>query len=429
MTPRRADYQSHIDAIIQAVLVAVDPNQCVGRTLRTHPAPQHAEPVIALGKAAPAMFEGYVSIRGEPSHRFMLAPEDVEAPPWAHLGDHPLPTARNIAATNALIQYIERYKQSTPHAAPVVLLLSGGASALLTLPDDSIPLDEYRALTQSLLRAGADIHQLNCVRKHAERLKGGRLARLLSPRPVHALILSDVIGDDLSVIGSGPLSPDPTTFQDALAVLQQFGVSPASVHAFLESGQRGDHAETPKPGDPIFQNVTTEIIANNETAVLAAADAARSLGFRVAQTRTGITGDAAGVGRQIALEVAASPPDKPTASILGCETTVDVGDASGIGGPSTEVALAAALELERQPDPLSHVLIATFATDGVDGPTDAAGAIATASTPEQARHIGLDPHLALSNHDSHTLFNRLGTLIRTGPTGTNVNDIVLAFAY
>jgi len=274
VTANHTKANEHVQAIFRAAIAAVDPAKCVARALGDMPDVGEAAAVIAIGKAATGMHAGYTEVRGTGGvgsaggaggERFMLAVEGCGAPRWAHIGDHPLPTGRNVAAARALVSFIERLEQAAPAEAPVVLLLSGGASALLTLPHASVSLDAYRTLTSDLLRAGATIHELNTVRKHVELLKGGRLAALLAPRPVHALVLSDVIGDDLSVIGSGPISPDSTTFRDALDVLERLGVTSPRVEALLHSGVRGEQAETPKPGDSIFADVHTTIIANNAT--------------------------------------------------------------------------------------------------------------------------------------------------------------------
>jgi glycerate 2-kinase len=430
LTKPRTDACEHVDTILDAALAAVDPARCVARALENTPDMGEAAAVIAIGKAAPGMNEGYTKALGEEGMRFMLAVEGCGAPDWACVGDHPLPTARNVDAARALLTFIEHLEQTVPPGAPVVLLLSGGASALLTLPHESVSLDEYRTLTSNLMRAGATIHELNTIRKHVEVLKGGRLAALLAPRPVHALILSDVIGDDLSVIGSGPVSPDPTTFQEAIDIMQRLGVTSPSVEAMLAAGVRGEHPETPKPGDPIFTQVQTNIIANNTTAVNAAADAARNMGYHVAEVRTEITGEAADVGREFATMAARLPEGRSAAIVGGGETTVNASGARGVGGPSTELALAAALAFAHQPKTIApndatDLILAAFATDGIDGPTDAAGAIVTPFTTHAAQTRGIDLRLALKEHDSHTALDRLNALIRTGPTGTNVNDLVI----
>ena len=423
MKPRIDDCRTHFDALVQAALAGADPARSVREALQGRSIGAGA--VIAVGKAAPAMFDGFVAAAGEPMEWFMIVPKGIKAPSWAIRGDHPLPTARNVEAARALAAFIERVKRGAGPETRFVFLLSGGASALLTLPLEPIGLDEYRSLTARLLHAGADIHQLNCVRKHAERLKGGRLAAMMAPVGVENLVLSDVIGDDLSVIGSGPLAPDPTTIRDALDVLDRFGIGAGVVREVLEGGARGGSTETPKPGDSVFDRVSSRVVGNNALAVDAAASAAVRLGFRVLEARSGVTGEASELGRTLASRLAQLPEDTPSVIVLGGETTVRVGDAGGRGGPCTELVLAGAIEIANQ----SGIAIGAFATDGVDGPTDAAGAWATPATCGAARSAGLDPAKSLKEHDSLGFFERAGGLIRTGPTGTNVNDVMVGIRY
>ena len=275
--PRIDECRTHFDALVEAALAGADPARCVREALQGHSTPASA--VIAVGKAAPAMFDGFVDAAGAPMDRFMLVPKGLEAPSRAIRGDHPLPTASNVEAARGLVAFIERVKRSTGPGTRFVFLLSGGASALLTLPMEPIGLYEYRSLTERLLHAGADIHQLNCVRRHAERLKGGRLAAMMAPAGVEALVLSDVIGDDLSVIGSGPVAPDPTSIRDALDVLDPFGIGPGVVRDVLEASVRDGSTETPKPGDTVFDRVSSRVVGNNVLAVNAAASAAARLGL------------------------------------------------------------------------------------------------------------------------------------------------------
>lgn len=337
------------------------------------------------------------------------------------------------------------------------LLLSGGASSLMIAPVqpiefergrasgpglvavgksylrvDSPPpitLADYRAVVVALLRAGAPIWELNAVRKHIDLIKGGRLAQRWSPSPIELLVISDVPGDDLSVIGSGPASPDPTSYDDALAVLDRRGcrdISPA-ITSLLEFGAKGRCPETPKPGDPIFDRVHPTILASNGTAVDAAAATLEQWGFDVIEAKRDVQGEAATVGAALAREAIrlASSSRRRAAIIWGGETTVTVGRATGRGGRNQELALAAAIGIEGR----GRAVVATAATDGVDGPTDAAGAIVTGETCTRARSCGFDPHECLANHDSYTLLDRIGALIRTGPTGTNVNDLAIALLF
>ncbi len=304
----------------------------------------------------------------------------------------------------------------------IICLISGGASALLPLPATPVTLEETQATTRLLLDCGANIHEINCVRKHISAIQGGQLARLAYPATVLALILSDVIGDDLDVIGSGPTVPDRSTFAEAQAVFEKYGIwnqAPAGVRQRISSGA----VETPKPGDRIFERVQNVIIGSNRLAVDAAARQARELGFRTMVLSTFVEGEArevAHVYAAMAREICASgrPLRRPACVISGGETTVTI-RGRGLGGRNQELALAAAIDIAG----LKDVVILSSGTDGTDGPTDAAGAIADGTTQARAAAKGLDPATYLANNDSYHFFDALGDLVRTGPTGTNVADV------
>jgi hydroxypyruvate reductase len=291
-----------------------------------------------------------------------------------------------------------------------------------------LSLADLQTTTESLMRAGAAIPQLNAVRKHCEKLKGGGLARLAHPAPVRAFVLSDVIGDPLDVIASGPFAPDPTTFADAVDVLRHFDLLDAvpTVTAHLEAGARGERPESAKPGNPLFEAVSHTIIGSNRLALEAVSEGAREAGWHVLGVEGGISGEAREQGTRLAAIARSLPGDatRPACHLVGGETTVTV-RGSGIGGRNLELALAAAIAL----DGLENVALAAFATDGVDGPTDAAGAIVTGGTAARARSLGLEPEAFLADNDSYTFFETVGGLIQTGPTGTNVNDIAIVLAY
>jgi hydroxypyruvate reductase len=340
-----------------------------------------------------------------------------------HEAGHPVPDEQAVAATRDLAALLD---QVTPRDL-VFCAISGGGSALMTLPAAGITLADLQTTTQLLLRGGATIQQINAIRKHLDTIKGGGLARLAHGAPIVSLVLSDVIGDDLSVIASGPTVPDPSTFADAWRAVEQFDLVdqlPAAVRARLERGRSGEIPDTPKPGDPLFDRVQTVIIGSNAQAAQAAEQAARQLNFNPLLLSTQIQGEArevAQVAAAIAKEIALynRPAPKPACLILGGETTVTV-KGRGLGGRNQELALAAAIALEGLP----HVLIAALGTDGTDGPTDAAGAIATGETVGRAQAIGLDAQTHLANNDAYHFFQALGDLISTGPTGTNVNDLL-----
>ena len=326
---------------------------------------------------------------------------------------HPIPDQRGVAGAR-------RIAQIAAQAGPddlIVGLISGGASALLPLPAPPITLAEKQKTTRLLLHCGASIHEINCVRKHISRIKGGQLARLAYPATLLTLILSDVMGDDLDVIGSGPTVPDRSTFADARAILEKYRI-PDLLPLAAE--------ETPKPGDKIFDKTRNVIVGSNALAVDAAAEEARRLGFHTLVLSTFVEGEAREVARvhaAIAKEIHASgrPVPRPACVISGGETTVTV-RGKGLGGRNQEFALAAAIDIAGCGD---NMLILSGGTDGSDGPTDAAGAIANSTTLERAQALGLDAAAFLRNNDSYRFFEATGDLIKTGPTGTNVADIQL----
>jgi glycerate 2-kinase len=313
----------------------------------------------------------------------------------------------------------------------VFCLLSGGGSALLPLPADGISLADKQALTGALLRSGATINEMNAVRKHCSQIKGGQLARWVEPATLVCLILSDVVGSPLDVIASGPTVPDPSTFADAWAVLERYHLTesaPPAIIAHLQKGLAGAARETPKPGDPAFARVQNVLIGDNGQAALAGVARARELGLQAELVTTWLEGEAREVGRVAAalakgLVRGEAPLTRPACWVLGGETTVTV-RGQGLGGRNQELALAAAVALAGW----EGALVAALATDGNDGPTDAAGAIATGSTLARGRAAGLDAFACLANNDSYRYFSALGDLIITGPTNTNVNDLLFIFA-
>jgi hydroxypyruvate reductase len=304
----------------------------------------------------------------------------------------------------------------------LLCLISGGASALLPLPAPPITLEEKQETTRLLLHCGANIHELNCVRKHISAVKGGQLAQLAWPATVLTLILSDVIGDDLDVIGSGPTVPDRSTFADARSILAKYQIS-GKVPEAVGERLNGSASETPKPGDKVFKKVQNLIVGSNRLAVDAAAQQARALGYRTLVLSTFIEGETRDVARvhaAIAKEIRATGrPVKPPACVIsGGETTVSI-RGTGLGGRNQEFALAAAQDIAGMKD----AAIFSAGTDGTDGPTDAAGAIADGSTFARAEAQGLNAAAHLANNDSYHFFEQLGDLIKTGPTGTNVADV------
>lgn len=425
----------------QAALAAVNPAEAVYRFVsrmgdqilvadRTYPLREFDRVfLIGAGKAAMPMADAVSEVlrdrlsSGVIITKYQHADRPLPDHVRVHEAGHPVPDRNSVEATRDLAELL---RDVTPRDL-IFCVISGGGSSLLTLPAAGITLADLQATTQLLLRAGATIHEINTLRKHLDMVKGGGLARLAQGAPIVALILSDVIGDDLSVIASGPTVPDPSTFADAWRIVEQYDLADqlsAAVHARLSHGASGEIADTPKPGNPLFDRVQTVIIGSNAQAAQAAEKAARQLKFNALLLTTQGQGEArevAKVAAAVAREIARynRPVPKPACVIMGGETTVTL-KGRGLGGRNQEIALAAAIAIEGLPD----TLIAALGTDGTDGPTDAAGAVATGDTVRRARAIGLDAQARLADNDAYHFFQPLGDLIITGPTGTNVNDLL-----
>jgi hydroxypyruvate reductase/glycerate 2-kinase len=336
---------------------------------------------------------------------------------------HPVPDENGLRGTEEIVKLLKSADENTL----VVCLISGGGSALLVSPYEGISLVEKQKITELLLKAGADINELNTVRKHISNVKGGRLAEIAYPAKVISLILSDVIGDRLDVIASGPTAPDKTTFNDALKVLEKYRLidkAPGSIIEVLQKGAKGFINETPKEGNTIFDNVENIVIGSNRKVLEAAKEKAESLGFKPEIISSEVTGEAREVGKWLAAEVRKSRSaeeqkrKKPICLISGGETTVTV-KGNGIGGRNMELALSFAMEIEG----IDGITLLSAGTDGTDGPTNAAGAIVDGETVKKARAIGLNPEEYLNNNDSYNFFKKIDGLFTTGPTGTNVMDI------
>lgn len=421
-------------ACLRAAIAAVEPEALVRRHLQAVGWDEVSGRVrvAAVGKAAAAMAAGARAELGRViSSGVVLAPrgagtvQPAGGDPWQVLeGGHPVPDEGSVAGARA----VQELAAANEAGDLLLCLLSGGGSALMTLPAEGLSLADLQATTESVLAAGADIGELNTVRKHLEVLKGGGLARQAAPGRVLGLVLSDVVGDRLDVIASGPLSPDPTTYAEAIAVLERREVWPSlpdDVRRHLRRGERSEAPETAKPGDPCFEHVEVRVIGNNRLAAEAALAEARRRGYATLLLTTFLTGEARQVGAWLAAlarEVRASgqPLPAPACLVTAGETTVTV-TGRGRGGRNQEVALGAALALAGCLD----VLVASLGTDGVDGPTGAAGALADGETLHRARSLGLDARHALADNDSYPFFAALDDLIHTGPTGTNVMDLQL----
>jgi len=335
---------------------------------------------------------------------------------------HPLPDERGVEGTEKIVKLLKEADRQTL----VLCLLSGGGSALMPHPAAGISLEEKQQTTQRLLQSGASIEETNAIRKHLSGIKGGRLCQLAHPARVVTLILSDVVGNKLETIASGPTVADPSTFADCLRIVERYdlvGRLPPSVIRRLQAGVRGGVEETPKPGDRIFSSCQNLVVGDNRLAVEAARAKAISLGYNTLVLSTQIEGEAREVARvyaALAKEVLSSgnPVGSPACFIGGGETTVTV-KGEGKGGRNQELVLAAAVQI----DGLRDVVILSGGTDGTDGPTDAAGAVADGQTVRRAKQMGLSASDCLRENDSYQFFRALGDLLMTGPTGTNVMDI------
>jgi glycerate 2-kinase len=336
--------------------------------------------------------------------------------------NHPIPDKSGVEGTRRMLEIAEQAKKEDL----VICLISGGGSSLMPLPRGGITIKDKRELTNMLLKCGATINEINTVRKHISDFKGGWLAKKAYPATVLNLILSDVVGDPLGFIASGPTVPDSTTFSEAIKVLKKYGLwdkASVSVKKVLSIGEKGLIPETPKAKDKAFKKVYNVIIGNNRFASLAAREQLRSAGLNTLLLTSTMEGEARHVGvmlASIAREVALSgnPVPKPAGIIAGGETTVTV-TGKGSGGRNQEISLAAALKMGG----MDGVVVASLSTDGVDGPTDAAGAIVDGKTIARAAEMDLNPREFLVENDSYNFFSKLGDLIFTGPTGTNVNDV------
>lgn len=425
--------RAHLEALFREALLAVDASAAVQRAVVRHgdelsiagvPLDPRAHLVVlAVGKAAAGMAAALERLAGERIDAGLAVTKDGHGAPLERIAlreaAHPVPDARSPCAAREAIHLV----QTAPREDVLVVLLSGGASSLLSDPAPGLTLADVAGTTTALLAAGVDIEGLNAVRKHLSAVAGGRLARRAACGRIEVLAISDVPGDRLDVIGSGPLAPDPTTYADALDVLDEAGLRdrvPAAVRAHLEAGARGEVEETPKPGDPDLARVRTTVLASNRSALEAVRAAVEREGRRAVVLEGGLRGEAREAGRRLAALAGSLAGSRPVCLVAGGETTVHV-RGGGRGGRSQELALAAALELEGR----AGAAILAAGTDGTDGPTDAAGAYADGATVARGRARGVDAQAALADNDAYTFFAAEGGLFRTGPTGTNVMDLAL----
>jgi glycerate 2-kinase len=402
--------------LFAAAIAAADPERCLAAQLP--PIPRGRTLVIGAGKAAASMAKAMEQAWPAPLAGLVVT-RDGYGLPTRHIevleAGHPIPDERGERAARQMLSLLQGLQPDDL----VLCLLSGGASALLSLPAPGLTLTDKRSITLALLRSGATIAEINCVRKHLSAIKGGRLALAARPAKVVSLIISDVPGDDLTVIASGPTVADPSTREQALAILERYHIEiSAAVRDWLQSVD----AETPKPGDPRLAAVENRLIATPAQSLQAAADAARSAGIEPLILGDAIEGEARECGLAhagIALSCAerGQPIAPPCVLLSGGETTVTVRGA-GRGGPNAEFLLGLALALRGQPD----IWAIAGDTDGIDGTEDNAGAWIGPETLARAQAAGSDALAALAENDSYGLFARLGDLVVTGPTHTNVSD-------
>jgi hydroxypyruvate reductase len=431
------EYQKELRSILDAALAAVAPDGALARHVRVHGDQLLVDDkkyalgsgrllVVGAGKGAAPMAAALEELLGERITQGQIIVKEGHGLPLKHIriveASHPMPDERGERATHEMLNLAH----SAQKGDLVICLVTGGASALTPALAEGITLDDMRRTTELLLKCGAIIHEMNAVRKHLSAYTGGRLVTAAAPAPVVALLVSDVVGDNLDVIGSGPTVPDASTFAQCLEIVERFGIKaqlPGPVLQRLTDGAAGRIAETPKADDPIFAQVQTELIATNKQALDAAADAAKKLGYIPRILTTTLTGDS----RTRAIELteqacqaadALKPGDAPLCLLFGGETTLNV-RGTGMGGRNQEMAIVAAQRLRGR-----RGIAAVFAdTDGTDGPTDAAGGFASGSTIDAAAKLGLDPQPYLDNNDCYNFLEKCGHLLVTGPTLTNVTGL------
>jgi glycerate-2-kinase len=428
---------------LESALNAVDPKQIIKSKLLLKNATLHVNGysidlkkfkniyVVGGGKASGSMAEALEQVLGNSiTNGLVNVPRSSKNKTdiiRLHEASHPIPDETGIEGTRRMLGMAEQAKEEDL----IICLISGGGSSLMPLPRGKISIVDKRKITDALLKSGATINEINTVRKHISDFKGGWLAKKAYPATILNLILSDVVGDPLDFIASGPTVPDSTTFGDATNVLKKYGLwsrAPTSIRKVLSDGEKNLIPETPKADDEAFKRVHNVVVGNNRLASLTAQKYLKSEGLNTLLLTATLEGEARHVGvmlASIAREVYASgnPIPKPAGIIAGGETTVIV-TGKGLGGRNQEIALAAMQNLKD----VNGVVVASLSTDGVDGPTDAAGAIADGKTLDRAAKMELAPEKYLAQNDSYHFFSKLSDLIYTGPTGTNVNDVSVIVA-
>jgi glycerate 2-kinase len=399
--------------ILAAAFNSVDPYTAVKKYLDEHPLPTNKRIfAFGLGKAAIGMTQALAdSIQLIDSLIITKHASPLTVEPVTVIeGNHPIPGSDSLAAGQAALKFVS---QLTPDDL-LICLISGGGSALMAAP--LIPLDELQALTTALLASGARIDEINTIRRHLDSLKGGGLVQATNGAQIISLILSDVVGDPIEAIASGPTASDSTTNENAKAILDMYKISFG----------KPDFRETPKPNDPIFSKVKNQVIASNLIALQAAKEQVEREGFAVKIINDKLQGEARDVGREMALQLKEEikKQARPLCLLAGGEATVTI-TGNGKGGRNQEIVLGAVEVLQE----MENVMLVSIATDGEDGPTDAAGAMATNESARRAELLGLSLADSISRNDAYVFFDQLGDLIRSGPSGTNVNDILIGIAF
>lgn len=435
MTPEQ---RSVLNDIIGAALGAVAPDRAVHRHVRRNDETLYIGDVpydlsgyervlvVGAGKGAAPMAHALEGVLGDRLDGGLVIVKYGHTMPLRRVrlreAAHPVPDAAGERAAHDVLDLVAQ----TTERDLVLCVLTGGASALTPALCDGISLDDMRTATRLLLECGATIHEVNALRKHVSAFGGGNLARRAAPARTASLIISDVVGDDLDVIASGPTAPDASTYADCHGIVTRYGIGtrlPASIRRRLEDGLAGHAPETPKPGDPLFDHVQNRLVATNRQALEAAATAARACGYTPRILTDSMTGEARHKASELVDEAFRTADtfvcaEGPCCLLAGGETTVTLrGD--GTGGRNQEMALAAAIAL----DGADHIAMLCLGTDGSDGPTDAAGGFASGLTLRTARERGLDPHRHLDDNNAYPFLEGTGCLLRTGPTLTNVMDI------
>jgi hydroxypyruvate reductase len=441
-----ANLSQGIGEILQQSLQAVDPYRCIEKALHKEDNDLYVDNhrfslesydrvvLLSIGKAANLMGKAVYDILGERLadgiivSKTAISSGDVFPVFFTQLiGGHPIPNQGSVDAGKAVLKLLEDLTVNDL----VIFCISGGGSALITHPAEEINLGDLQTLTRLMLENGCSIDEINTIRKHLDLVKGGGLAKAAYPAAMVTLILSDVVGNPLGMIASGPTVPDETRFEDALTILEKYHLlkqTPNAIVTYLRRSAAGEIPETPKPDDPIFENSISLIVGSNVTAAEAGARKAIELGFYSKVLSSQLQGDAREVGSDLGKTLRSFVENdatigKPFCLIAGGETTITL-TGTGSGGRNLEVALAAAKEI----DGLDHVVFISLATDGEDGPTDAAGAVVTGRTMKTARKKNIPIQKILLENDTYHFFEPIDALIKIGSTGTNVNDLYFLIA-